>query len=71
MKKTSKIIVTVVAVIAFYFLFLFNVIAREDAGYSTPGILGTILLVALVGSLAAIWKKADDKGGNDSDIQKK
>lgn len=70
MKKTSKIIVTVVAIIIFFVLHSIVVLVREQSGYHTPGMIGVILLVALVGSLVAIWKRSDDDR-KDTDIQKK
>jgi O-antigen ligase len=71
MKKTSKIIVTVVAIVVFIFLFAIIVGVRGDAGHSTPGMLGLILFAALIGAIRAIWKKSDDGNDNSTDIEKK
>ncbi|MBR3287258.1 MAG: hypothetical protein IKI72_05515 [Bacteroidales bacterium] len=62
MKKSSKVVVTIVAIVVF--ILLFSVIAgvSSDAGQSTPGILGLILFAALFGAIRAIWKKSDDNG---------
>ena len=75
MEKSTKIIVTIGVV--FVFLILSAVITgvRTDSGHSTPGILGLIVFIGLIGALKAIWKKDknanngnDDK--NDSILQK-
>lgn len=71
MKKTSKIIVTVVAIVVFFFLFAIIVNVRETAGYRTPGMLGLILFAALIGAIRAIWKKSDEGNNNSTDIDKK
>ncbi len=57
MSKLSKILVTVGAIFIFFLLFGALVSARGDSGHSTPGILGLILLLALIGAIRAIWKK--------------
>ena len=61
MQKSTKVIVTIVAIVVFFILsaVLFGV--RSSTGHSTPGFLGTILIVALIGALRAIWKKSDNK----------
>lgn len=71
MKKASKIIVTIVAIIAFVFLSAVNNFVRKQAGFHTPGTLGTIIFAAFIGALIAVWEKPNGKGGNDSNIQKK
>lgn len=67
MKKTSKIIVTIVLIIVWFFLSSIVIGVRTDAGHSTPGFLGIILLAALIGGLKAIWKK--DKDDNNNALQ--
>ena len=69
MEKTTKIIVTVIAVVIFIVPFAVIIGVRSDAGMSTPGILGLILIAALIGALRAIWKKKDD-GQNNSALHK-
>ncbi len=69
MQKTTKIIVTIVAVVVFFFLSLVISGLRSDAGFATPGIFCVILLFALIGALKAIWKK-NDNNGDDTALQK-
>lgn len=57
MKKTSKIIVTIVAIVLFIIIFAVIVGVRGEAGHSTPGMLGLIVFAGLIGALKAIWKK--------------
>lgn len=71
MKKTSKIIVTIVAIIVFFFIFAIIVGVRREAGYSTPGMLGLIAFSGLIGGLKAVWKKTDDDNTTGTDIEKK
>lgn len=68
MKKSSKIIVTIVFIVVFIFLSAIVTGMRSDAGHSTPGIVGLILLAALIGGLTAIWKK--DKNDSNTSLQK-
>ncbi len=71
MNKTAKILVTFVVV--FLFIIIFGAIAgaMSDAG-RTPGILGLIVLAALIGALRAIWKKPQNQkdDNNNSILQK-
>lgn len=64
MQKSTKVIVTIVAIVLFFILFAVVTGVRSDAGYSTPGFLGIILLAALIGALRAIWKKNDNNDDN-------
>lgn len=68
MKKSTKVIVTIGAIVLWFILSAINAGLRHDAGYATPGYLGIILLLALIGALRAIWKK---KGGSDSSTLQK
>lgn len=70
MEKTTKIIVTVVAVSLFFILSAVVTGVRSDAGHSTPGFLGIILAVALIGALRAIWKKNDNHDDDGTALQK-
>ena len=66
MQKSTKVIVTIVAIVLFIILSTVVTGIRSDAGHSTPGFLAIILLVALVGALRAIWKKSNDNDDNTS-----
>lgn len=66
MQKSTKVIVTIVAVVLFFILSAVITGVRSDAGHSTPGFLAIILFVALVGALRAIWKKRDNNDDNTS-----
>ncbi len=57
LSKPYKIILTVVSIVVFVILTAVVTGIRTDAGYVTPGILGTILLMILVFVLRSIWKK--------------
>lgn len=66
MQKSTKVIVTIVAVVLFIILSAVITGIRSDAGHSIPGFLAIILFVALVGALRAIWKKSNDNDDNTS-----
>ena len=70
MQKGSKILITVIAIVIFIALFAVLNGVRGDAGHSTPGVLGLILLAALIGALRAVWKKGNDES-NGTDIEQK
>ena len=57
MNKTSKIIVTIVIIVAFIFLFGIIVGVRGDNGNSTPCIFGLIVFAGMIGAIRAVWKK--------------
>lgn len=65
MKKGSKILVTVIAVIVYFVLFGIIVAMREEAGHSTPGLFGLIMTAAIIGALVAVWKKDKNSDSND------
>lgn len=69
-KKSSKVLVTVIAIVIYLILGVVNSGLRSELGHSTPGILGLILLIALIGALRAIWKK-DDGQKNKNEIDKR
>lgn len=74
MNNFSKVIITVVAVLIFFFLFAAVVGVRSDADQKTPGIFGLILFGAFLGALRAIWKKSskdEDKSDHDSSVLQK
>ena len=64
MEKSTKIIVTVVIVIAFIFLTALVGFLRDRAGHSTPGILGMAVMCVFIAALRAIWKKPKDNDDN-------
>lgn len=68
MQKTTKVIVTIVIIVVWLVLSAVNTGIRSDAGYSTPGIIGIILLVAMIGAIRAVWKKDNDD--NNGALQK-
>lgn len=69
MKKTSKIIITAISIIAFFLISIFlSALARAN-GHSSTGLLGIILLLCLIGALRAIWKK-DNRATNNNEIDK-
>ncbi len=68
MQKTTKVIVTIVIIVVWLVLSVINSGIRSDAGHSTPGIIGIILLVAMIGAIRAVWKKDNDD--NSSALQK-
>ena len=57
MSKASKIVVTIVIIIAFMAIFGIIVGVRGDNGNSTPGIFGLIVFAGMIGAVRAIWKK--------------
>ena len=57
MKKSTKIILTIIIVIVFIILSAVVTGIRSDSGAATPGIFGIILFAALIGGLRAVWKK--------------
>lgn len=69
MSKLSKVIVTILVLVVFVVLFAVITGMRESAGHSTPGILGIIVFVAMIGALRAVWKK--DNKNNDSNMLQK
>jgi hypothetical protein len=57
MKKSTKIIITVISVIVLFILTAVISGLRQEAGFSTPGFLGIILFAGFLGGMRAIWKK--------------
>lgn len=71
MSKVSKIIVTIVVVIAFMVIFGIIVGVRGENGNSTPDIFGLIVFAGMIGAIRAIWKKSDnDDNSNNAMLQK-
>ncbi|MBR6092798.1 MAG: hypothetical protein IKQ09_08315 [Bacteroidales bacterium] len=57
MGNGSKIILTIVIVVVFIGLFAVVAGISSDAGNATPGVVGLILISALIFGLRAVWKK--------------
>lgn len=72
MSNLSKVLVTI-GVVFIFIIFFGGIAGAASANGHTPGILGLILLAALIGALRAIWKKPKDNGNkndNSSILQK-
>lgn len=65
MKSTSKVIVTIVALVVFFFIFSAIVGVSSEAGHGGPGILGLAMFAALVGVLKSVWKKNPDESQDE------
>ena len=63
MEKTTKIIVTIVAIVIFFIVFGLINAGRQSQGHHTPGILGVVAMCVLIAALRAVWKS--DKKDND------
>lgn len=60
MEKSTKIIVTVVIVIAFILSWMLVVFLMESTDRGTPGIIGMAVMCVFIAALRAIWKKPKD-----------
>lgn len=67
MSKAAKILVTIIVIVVFIVLFAAITGSRQDAGASTPGMLGLVVFAGLIGAITAIWKKGGDDKNNDDD----
>ena len=65
MSQLSKILVTIGVVVLFVIIFGTIAGSMSDAG-RTPGILGLIVLGALIGALRVIWKKPKNEENKDN-----
>lgn len=77
MSNIAKVLVTICVIVTFFFIFAAISEARKDAGAQTPGVLGVILLLGVIGALKAVWKREKkgediekDNHDNDSILQK-
>lgn len=71
MSKFAKILVTVGVIFIFLVLFGINGAVASEGG-RTPGVIGIILLLAVIGAVKAIWKKDNnDNSGDDTSILQK
>ena len=66
MEKTTKIIVTIVAIVIFFIVFGLINAGRQSQGFHTPGILGVVAMCVLIAALRAVWK-SDKKDGDKKD----
>ncbi len=57
MSNFSKVLVTIGAVIGFFFIFGIIIASQKGNGGSSPGIFGLILFGGLIAGIRAIWKK--------------
>ena len=64
MKNSVKILVTIGAIFLYILIATPILGALKESGHS-PGLIGIILLAALIGAIKAIWKKPDDENGNE------
>ena len=74
MNNFAKVLVTIGVIVLFLALFGAIVGTREASGHSTPGFLGVILLLAVIGAVRAIWKsgkKDGDKSDSNSSVLQK
>lgn len=60
MSKLAKIIITVLIVVVAIVLTAVVNGSRNAAGYTTPGILGIVVLAGAIGGIRAVWKKQDN-----------
>lgn len=74
MSKFAKILVTIGVLFVYFLLSALVMGVRESSGHKTPGFMGIILLVAVIGAIRAIWKsekKNNDNDNNDASILQK
>ena len=67
MNKTSKVIITIIAIVLVLVIFVGLSASMSDSGGNVPGIIGLILFGGLYFGLKAMWKdenKDNDKNNN-------
>ncbi|MCM1502075.1 MAG: hypothetical protein NC115_05345 [Bacteroidales bacterium] len=69
MNTFSKILVTIAVIVVWLILSVLNNAIRQESGHQTPGIIGMVLLIGMIGAIRAVWKKKGDK--NDSSTLQK
>lgn len=67
MTKLAKTVVTCIVIFVFIILSIFNSAARDATGHSTPGVIGMILLVGVIGAIRMIWDKGENDNNNKND----
>lgn len=59
MKRSAKILVTVVIIIVWFIIFAVTTTIRRENGKVTPGWINTILFIAMIAGIRAIWKSKE------------
>ncbi len=57
MSKISKVIVTILVIVAFIIIFSVIVGIRTSSGAKTPGMIGLAALAGMIGAIKAVWNK--------------
>ena len=70
MSKAAKVLVTIGAIFI-YILIATPILGAINESGASSGLIGLILLAALIGAIRAIWKKPKDDGGNNSSMLQK
>lgn len=60
MKKSAKILTTIILVVIFLIIFAIILFIRQSNGYRSAGMLGVILGFGLLAALGAVWKKSNN-----------
>lgn len=66
MKKSAKVLLTIGAIFLYILIATPIIGGMKESGHST-GLIGIILLAALIGAIRAIWKKPNDENENNKD----
>ena len=71
MSKLAKVLVTIGAIFMYILIAVPITAGLKESGHSS-GIVGLVLLVALIGAIKAIWSKPkdDNEDNNQSILQK-
>ncbi|MBQ6228456.1 MAG: hypothetical protein IJK08_07845 [Prevotella sp.] len=71
MSKLAKVLVTIGAIFMYILIAVPITAGLKESGHSS-GIVGLVLLVALIGAIKAIWSKPkdDNEDNNHSILQK-
>ena len=64
MKKSAKILVTAGIIIVWIILTEAIILVRQSNGHVTQGFIATILFIAMIAAVRAVWKK--DKNDNNN-----
>lgn len=68
MTKTSKIIVTIIILVAFFFIFGGSGMLLQDAPSTILGIIGILEIVALILALRTIWRLEEKEWEREKEI---
>lgn len=66
MKKSAKVLLTIGAIFLYILIATPIIGGMKESGQST-GLIGIILLAALIGAIRAIWKKPNEEDENKND----